>query len=238
MSAQEKKLAELQDQIQSGLAIASGGDPTSQVEPRAALADMKAAYANLIKLSRLDTNNRWHRDCRSTSRRSLVDECMARIAELDELLAKEATAGRDLSEAAYRSGLWWILGVTIAGVVVGGLVAVLVTRSITRPVSEVRNLAQAMANGDLRQRIQLRQQDEVGQLSDATNALADSLTPDRDRDPEGLRRAGRLGERPLRRVEPVAVAERARVAQGDQRRQRVGAIVDRTSARWPPPPRR
>ena len=58
----------------------------------------------------------------------------------------------------------------------GGLVAAIVTRSITRPVSEVRNLAQAMADGDLRQRIQLRQQDEVGQLADATNALADSLT--------------------------------------------------------------
>jgi methyl-accepting chemotaxis protein len=106
----------------------------------------------------------------------MVDDCVTRIAELDQLLAKEATTGRDLSEAAYKSGLWWILGVTLAGVVLGGLAASFVTRSITRPVSEVRNLAQAMAKGDLRQRIQLRQQDEVGQLADATNALADSLT--------------------------------------------------------------
>jgi methyl-accepting chemotaxis protein len=174
-SAEEKKLAELQDQIQNGLTIASGGDPTSQVEPRAALADMRAAYANLTNLSRLSTINRGIALSLNEARVS-VDDCVTRIAELDGLLSKEATAGRDLSEAAYRSGLWWILGVTIAGILVGALVAYFVTRSITRPVSEVRNLAQAMAKGDLRQRIQLRQQDEIGQLSDATNALADSLS--------------------------------------------------------------
>jgi methyl-accepting chemotaxis protein len=175
MSEQEKKLAELQDQIQNGLSIASGGEPTSQVEPRAALADMKASYRNIIKLSRLSTINRGIALSLNESKVT-GDECTRRIADLDQLLVKEATAGRDLSEAVYRSGLWWILGVTVAGVVVGGLVASIVTRSITRPVSEVRNLAQTMANGDLRQRIQLRQQDEVGQLAEATNALADSLT--------------------------------------------------------------
>ncbi len=148
------------------------------------------------------------------------DECTRRIADLDQLLVKEATTGRDLSETAYRSGLWWILGVTLAGVVVGGLVASIVTRSITRPVSEVRNLAQAMANGDLRHRIQLRQQDEVGQLSEATNALADSLTrivTEIQKVSEGM--AGSASD--LSGVSnQLAVAERARVAQGDERRQR------------------
>ena len=175
MTALEKKLAELQDRIQSGLTIASGGDPTGQVEPRAALVDLKNTQANLMSLSRLDTNNR------STSislveAKAAADEFVARIADLDQLLAKEATAGRDLSNEAYQDGLWWILGVTLAGVVLGGLVATFVTRSITLPVFEVRNLAQAMAKGDLRQRILLKQQDEVGQLSEATNSLADSLT--------------------------------------------------------------
>ncbi len=175
MSAQEKKQGELQEQIQNGLTIASGGDPTSQVEPRAALADIKSTYAILLKLSRLGTNNR---STTMSLTESIVigNECTKRVGELDELLAKEATAGRNLSETAYKSGLWWILAVAIAGVVLGGLVATIVTRSITGPVSEVRNLAQTMAKGDLRQRIQLRRQDEAGQLSDATNALADSLT--------------------------------------------------------------
>ena len=75
MTAQEKKLAELQDQIQSGLTIASGGDPTGQVEPRAALADMKTIYANLTKLSRLDTNNR-STTMSLNEAKVAVDECV------------------------------------------------------------------------------------------------------------------------------------------------------------------
>jgi len=175
MGAQEKKLAELQEQIQGGLKAGSGGDPTGEVEPRAALAELKNLYVDLFKLSRLNTNNR--STSLSLNESKLAgDEFTARVADLDQLLAKEAVTGRDLSEAAYQNGLWWILGVTLAGVALGGLVAYFVTRSITRPVSEVRSLAQAMAKGDLRQRISLKQQDEVGQLSDATNTLADSLT--------------------------------------------------------------
>ncbi len=175
MSAQEKKLSDLQDKIQAGLSVASGGEPTSQVEPLASLADLKNLYASLFKYSRLDTNNR--STMLSLNEAKLAaDECAKAVGDLDQLLAKEATSGRDLSEAAYTSGLSWILGVALAGLILGSFFAIIVTRSITRPVSEVRNLAQAMAKGDLRQRILLKQQDEVGQLSEATNTLADSLT--------------------------------------------------------------
>lgn len=175
MSAQEKKLAELQDQILQGLTIASGGDAASQFESRAVLTEMKTQYAKLIQLSRLDTNNRSTKMSLTVSKVA-GDDCAKRIGELDKLLAEEANAGKARSETAYTSARWWILGMTLLGLMLGGGVAVFVTRSVTRPVFEVRNLAQAMANGDLRQRLQLKQLDEVGQLSDATNSLADSLT--------------------------------------------------------------
>ncbi|SIO40789.1 Methyl-accepting chemotaxis protein [Singulisphaera sp. GP187] len=175
MTAQEKKLAELQDRIRGGLTVAAGGDPTSEVEPRAALTDLNNAFANLFRLSRSDTNNRSTAISLGAAKLA-ADEFVIKISDLDRLLAKEATTGRDLSEVAYQNGLWWILGVALAGVVLGGLFAYFVTQSITRPVFEVRNLAQAMAKGDLRQRIRLKQHDEVGQLSDATNTLAESLT--------------------------------------------------------------
>jgi hypothetical protein len=93
---------------------------------------MKETYASLIKLSRLSTITRGSALSLNEARIA-VDEVVKRIAELDQLLAKEATAGRDLSETVYTSGLWWILGFTIAGVVLGGVVLI-VTRPITRPV--------------------------------------------------------------------------------------------------------
>ena len=175
MSAQEKKLEELQDQIQNGLMVASSGDVANQVEVRAMLSDMRAAIIKVVQLSRLDTNNRSTAMSLNESK-AANDKCVKRLGELDKLLAAEATAGRDKSEAAYSGAVWWILGVTLAGVLLGGFVAYFVTLSVTKPVFEVRNLAQAMANGDLRQRIQLKQLDEVGELADATNSLADSLT--------------------------------------------------------------
>ena len=175
MSEQEKKLADLQQQILQGLLIASGGDAGSQVESRTILTDMKSNVAKLVQLSRLNTTNRSTK-LSLTESKVVGDECAKRIADFDHLLTDEAKAGKARSEAAYTTARLWILGMTVAGLLLGGLVAVVVTRSVTGPVFEVRNLAQAMAGGDLRQRVQLKQQDEVGQLSDATNTLADSLS--------------------------------------------------------------
>lgn len=175
MSAQEKRLAGLQDRIQSGLMVASGGDLANQVDVRSMLSDLKSAIAKVVQLSRLDTNNRSIALSLNESR-AAGDEFAKRVAELDKLLSAEARAGRDRSADVYAIAIWWIVGVMIAGVLFGTIVAVLVTRSVTVPVFEVRNMAQAMANGDLRQRVKLRQTDEVGELSDAANSLADSLT--------------------------------------------------------------
>jgi methyl-accepting chemotaxis protein len=175
MTAQEKKLAQMQDQILQGLALASGGDAPSQVEARAVLSDMKGTMAKLFQLSRLDTNNRSTKITLDTSKVT-VDEVMKRIAELEQLLGTEAETGKLRSADAYATARWWILGASLAGVMLGAAVAYVVTKSVTRPVFEVRNLAQAMANGDLRRRIDLQQKDEVGQLAEATDSLANSLT--------------------------------------------------------------
>jgi len=174
-AAQEKKLADLQDQIQSGLAGIPEDESGGQVEIRPALAEIKSLQASLIKLSDIDSTNRSVALSLGEAK-TAVDETMARVAGLDKLLAAEATTGRDRSDAAYSTGLAWILGVTLAGLVVGGIVALLVTRSVITPVLELRNLTRAMADGDLRQRIPLRQHDEVGELSDSTNTLADAFS--------------------------------------------------------------
>ena len=175
LAAQEKILADLQDTIQQGLAAASGGVPASEIEIRATLSDMKATITKLTELSRLDTNNR-SAAMSLTESKVANDECVKHLGELDKLLAAEAKAGRDMSESVYSNAVKWIVGVMLAGIVIGGIIAYIITQSVTRPVSEVRNFAQSMAGGDLRQRLQLKQSDEVGELSDATNSLAESLS--------------------------------------------------------------
>lgn len=175
MSAQEKKLASLQDKIQNGLSLASAADVANQVDVRSMLSDLRSGIAKMIQLSRLDTNNRSIAMSLGESK-AAGDECAKRVGELDKLLTSEAMHGRDLSAAVYQSAIWWIVGVMITGVILGGLIAVVVTRSVTVPVFAVRSMAQAMAHGDLRQRLKLKQTDEVGDLSEAANSLAESLT--------------------------------------------------------------
>ena len=175
MSALEKRVQELQENVLAGAAVASGGDTSNLVEVRSRMSDVKNSLTKLFQLSRLDTNNR-STTLSLNGSRAAGDEVVRRILSLGDLFTAEATSGRDVSESAYVSALWWIVVTTLIGVLLGSIFAYFVKESVTKPVFEVRNLAQSMAAGDLRQRIQLKQKDEVGELSDATNSLADSLT--------------------------------------------------------------
>jgi methyl-accepting chemotaxis protein len=173
-AAEEKRLTELEDQIQSGLAV-SEGDQVGQFEGRAALTELRSLQARIVKLSDVDATARGMALSLGDARKSL-DECLARITDLDKVFAAEAVAGRARSASAYTAGLAWILGVTLAGLLFGGVVASFVTRSVTQPVLELRDLTRAMAEGDLRRRVPLHHKDEVGQLSLATNTMADAFT--------------------------------------------------------------
>src|SRR4051794_3888480 len=120
-AAEEKKLAELQDRIQAGLATVSDGDPAGQVEGRAALAEIRSLQASMLKLSEIDASNRSAKLSLGEAK-TAMDECVTRITELDKLFSGEATTGRDRSAAAFTTGLAWILGGTLAGLIFGGIV--------------------------------------------------------------------------------------------------------------------
>ncbi len=175
MTGMETKLAAMQEQILEGLEKASGGDPSGQVEARATLAEMKGTISKLTQLSRQDTNNK-STTISLTTAKVVGEEVTKRVDALDKLFDTEALAGKERSDLAYGTARWSIVSVSLISIVIVGFIAYLVSRSVTGPVFEVRTMAQSMANGDLRSRIHLEQQDEVGELSVATNLLADSLT--------------------------------------------------------------
>ncbi len=55
---------------------------------------------------------------------------------------------------------------------VGAIVALLIARSITRPLGRITSAAQRMAGGDYDQALDVRRSDEVGRLAQAFNAMA------------------------------------------------------------------
>ncbi len=67
-----------------------------------------------------------------------------------------------------------IVGLIVA-VLLGTIVAYFITRGITRPISMGVKFAEAVAGGDLSQRLEITLKDEIGQLANALNGMVDKL---------------------------------------------------------------
>ncbi len=68
--------------------------------------------------------------------------------------------------------------IMIAGLIVGSVLSILgllFATSITRPVHKIVEATKAIAGGDLRERLQLNRQDELGDLADSVNLMTDDL---------------------------------------------------------------
>ena len=68
-----------------------------------------------------------------------------------------------------------IIALTSITAVLAGLISLLITRSVTRPMSEAITVAQTVARGDLTSRIEVSRKDEAGQLLQALKVMNDSL---------------------------------------------------------------
>ena len=135
MKGLENTLTELQALIQAGLKRSAGNDPSEAFQPTTDLMNLQNSLKELISLSRRDTNNK--SVALSLSYKPIGDELQAKILDVDQLLAREAKAGRDQSEAISAQAFWWILGSTLAGLGLGGLLVLFVTRGIVNSVQRV-----------------------------------------------------------------------------------------------------
>jgi methyl-accepting chemotaxis protein len=79
------------------------------------------------------------------------------------------------AEAIYATALFTMYSLAGGALVLGILIAWLITRSITRPLDDAKNVAQAVAKGDLTQRIAVSSKDETGQLMQALKDMNESL---------------------------------------------------------------
>ncbi len=80
----------------------------------------------------------------------------------------------DIFSLVRTTGIFGVLAALVTLVVANILVALLVTR-ITRPISAMRLVADAVAKGDLRKRVDVRSVDEIGMMSGHFNTLIDAM---------------------------------------------------------------
>jgi methyl-accepting chemotaxis protein len=82
--------------------------------------------------------------------------------------------------ASNESGTIRISVVSLVALGLGVVLMLVITRGITRPVGDVTRAAQAMAGGDLTQRLDASRKDELGQLGGAFNQMVQALKERQD----------------------------------------------------------
>lgn len=99
-----------------------------------------------------------------------------------DLLEKVTQLNRDSSTAevktaSHQAGLLKTLSLiaVIAGVVIAIVLGLLITRLITVPIIKTVAIAGAMADGDMTKRLDIRNNDEIGQMADAINKTCEKL---------------------------------------------------------------
>ncbi len=93
-----------------------------------------------------------------------------------EYKKKQNAETAELSNQAYASAFKILSGVTAFAAVLAVLSALLVTRSITRPINAALEVSRRLAAGDLTGRIEHSSRDEVGLLLDAMGGMVKRLS--------------------------------------------------------------
>jgi len=115
-------------------------------------------------------------DYTMASQKALYEKASASINDDISLNNDGADKANKLSTEIYSSSRWWVIGVLIGAVTVGMIMAMSIAGLISRPVAEVREVAQRIADGDLTgKEIQVRSKDEVGDLATAMNKMQVNL---------------------------------------------------------------
>ncbi len=88
---------------------------------------------------------------------------------------KVAAATTESAAAAYRRVLWIFAAASLAALAIGIVAAVVITRSITGPLSRAAAAVGAVAGGDLTQRLRSDARDELGQLLSLLDEMTQNL---------------------------------------------------------------
>ena len=151
--------------------------------------------------------------------RPLADKTLTALDALRQHMAQLLSASLQRSSSVAQTSEWILGACALAAIALGLALAALVTRSIVQPVQRSRQLAQAIAQGDLTYALEATGSDEPGQLLQTLGAMQQQL-------------AGIVGE--VRRgAEGVATAS-AEIAHGNSdlsaRTEQQASALEETSA--------
>nr|WP_298165037.1 methyl-accepting chemotaxis protein [uncultured Pseudomonas sp.] len=150
-------------------------------EARQLSADLRTSFQAAVPL--VDKTLKLAAASRNEEAASVLMEELGPVQEglfsaLDAMLAyqqRETDKSVDQSAQNYATGIQLMFSLLAAAIVLGGLIAFFITRSITRPLNESVQLANLLAAGDLSVSIEVNSRDETGQLKAALQDMVAKL---------------------------------------------------------------
>lgn len=141
--------------------------------------------------------------------RPLVNKADDLMTVLDESMNSEASARAAHSDEVYARSLYLAFGCLAAALILGGIVGVMIKRSIADPLVDVANKATLVAAGDLHQDFHMVRTDEIGVLSGALEQMVKNL---RMRIGEAEQKSAEAAEQSKKAMEAMSEAQRAKDA--------------------------
>ncbi|MEQ4617772.1 MAG: methyl-accepting chemotaxis protein [Corticimicrobacter sp.] len=151
-----EKAKELAIQIESNAATAS--KENNETITHGLNGDMAAAMQTL----------RTTTDAAQDTLTQSIDQMIGLIQEQNATIVTEARSN-------YQNAVYLLSGVSLAAVLIGIILAWIITRAVTRPLALSVNAAEAIARGDLTTQITVSSTDETGQLLRAMQTMQNSL---------------------------------------------------------------
>jgi methyl-accepting chemotaxis protein len=102
--------------------------------------------------------------------------CDNALGSLIKALAAQMDDAKNAAQSGYLHATVITAGSGILGMLAGVILAVVLARSVTRPIAQGVELAHAIAGGDLTQRLRLDQHDEIGELTGAMDHAAETFS--------------------------------------------------------------
>lgn len=97
-----------------------------------------------------------------------IEDVKLDIKSVQDILGPELVAVNERN-------IWLIGSMSLIALALGAVFAFMINRAITNPVVSITAAADAMAKGDLNQKVMLNQADELGKLANAFNAMTTAI---------------------------------------------------------------
>lgn len=172
----KKARADYDRTMQSLLAMPLEDEVKAALDKAAvALLTIKAPMEKAIDLSMADDMS----GSAAALREEVRPAQLAHVQALDKVVEaiQQASAVRNAqADAAYRQSVVLIVSLAVSALVLGALIAWQIQRSITLPLNQAVDVAQAVAAGDLSKEITVQSRDEVGHLLQALKTVNTDLS--------------------------------------------------------------